>query len=508
MAWSCAIESVPTGGEKDVLPPEVIKASPPNYQTNFENTEIELTFDEFVELKNFNQQFSVSPPLENRVDYNLKGKTLSIAILDTLKENTTYTLNFGNSIVDISEGNPQTSFKYVFSTGPVLDSLKIQGEVHNALSGKPMEGLLAMLYLDADEDSIGFRSKPQFYAVTQEDGTFSIENIKDDNYRLLVLDDKDFNFKITSNKESRGFVTQVIRPGNDSLYHLRTFVETNTLRFNQLKQVGRGKAIVYYSADVPEDFKITEENDSALFIDDREGRDTLTLYYTQGLSDTSLFYAQYAQVADTLFIRNAEFDNVKPSLSAKKVTVTPSDVLTLTSNKPIERFDPSFLVFVKNGDTIATPKLTLEKNGFDIVFDEQPAFGDSYSIHFIPGFVSVFHNQGVDTTSIHFKTKKETDYAFHIISLTQRPKQQSIIQLLDEKNNLVFEKVVTGKANIEAPFLEPAGYTLRVILDENKNGAWDTGDYLNAIQPEKVLYYPEIIELRANWEIETIWNLN
>ena len=67
---------------------------------------------------------------------------------------------------------------------------------------------------------------------------------------------------------------------------------------------------------------------------------------------------------------------------------------------------------------------------------------------------------------------------------------------------------MTGKANIEAPFLEPAGYTLRVILDENKNGTWDTGDYLNAIQPEKVLYYPEIIELRANWEIETIWNLN
>lgn len=507
MACACAIESVPTGGEKDITPPEVIEASPLNYQTNFESTEIELTFDEFVELKNFNQQFSVSPPLENNVDYNLKGKTLNITILDTLKENTTYTLNFGNAIVDISEGNPQTSFKYVFSTGPVLDSLKIQGEVHHALSGKPMEGLLAMLYLDSDEDSIGYKSKPQFYAVTQEDGSFSIENIKDDSYRLLVLDDKDFNFKITSNKEPRGFVAQVIRPGNDSLYHLKTFVETNTLRFNQLKQVGRGKALVYYSADVPDDFRIRDENDSALFIDDREGRDTLTLFYKKGISDTSLFYAQYADVTDSLFIRNAEFDKVKPSLSAKKATVTPSDILTLTSNKPIESFDPSYMVYVKNGDTVAAPKLTLDENGFDLVFDERPTFGDSYKIHFIPGFVSVFHKQQVDTTSISFKTKKETDYAFHIISLTQKAKQQSIVQLLDEKNNLVFEKAVVGNSNIEAPFLEPAGYILRVIIDENKNGVWDTGDYLNSIQPEKVLYYPEIIELRANWEIETIWNL-
>ncbi len=505
--FSCAIESMPTGGEKDITPPEVVESSPTNYQTNFVGAEIELTFDEYVELKNFSQQFSVSPPLENKVDYNLKGKTLNITILDTLKENTTYTLNFGNSIVDISEGNPQTNFKYVFSTGPVLDSLKIQGQVHNALSGKPMEGLLAMLYLESNEDSVGYKSKPQYYAVTQEDGSFSIENIKDENYHLLVVDDKDFNFKITSQKEPRGFVSKLVNPNSDSLYQLRTFVETSGLRFNQLKQTGRGKAFVFYSADVPADFKIKAENDSAVFIDDRNGRDTLTIYYDKGSSDTSLFYAQYADVTDTLFIRNAEFDKVEATLSAKKSTVTPSDVLILTSNKPIEKFDASYLVYVKNGDTVAAPKLTLDKNNFDLVFNEQPAFGDSYTLHFIPGFVSVFHNQMVDTASVSFKTKKETDYAFHIISFTQKANQQSIIQLLDEKNNLIFEKLVTGTANIEAPFLEPAGYILRVIIDANKNGVWDTGNYLESIQPEKVLYYSEVIELRANWEIETLWNL-
>jgi hypothetical protein len=73
---------MPTGGEKDIIPPEVILTSPANYQTNFKSPEIELTFDEFVELKNFNQQFSVSPPLENKVDYNLKGKTLNITVLN------------------------------------------------------------------------------------------------------------------------------------------------------------------------------------------------------------------------------------------------------------------------------------------------------------------------------------------------------------------------------------------------------------------------------------------
>jgi len=498
---------MPTGGEKDIIPPEVILTSPANYQTNFKSPEIELTFDEFVELKNFNQQFSVSPPLENKVDYNLKGKTLNITILDTLKENTTYTLNFGNSIVDISEGNPQTSFKYVFSTGPVLDSLKIQGNVHHALSGKPMEGFLAMLYLDSDEDSVGYRAKPQYYAVTQEDGSFSIENIKDENYRLLVLDDKDFNFKITSRQEPRGFETKLINPGKDSIYHLRTFVEKNRLKFNQLKQTGVGKALVYYSADVPDGFKITDKNENPIFIDDRNGRDTLTLFFEKGVSDTSLFYAQYADVTDTLFIRNAEFDKIEPALRAKRAVVTPSDILTLTSNKPIENFDPSYLIYVKNGDTVAAPKLTLDENGFDLVFDERPSFGDKYTVHFIPGFVSAFYQEQVDTASVGFKTKKETDYAFHIISLTQEADQQSVIQLLDEKNTLVFETTVVGKKTIEVPFLEPDGYILRVIIDDNKNGVWDTGNYLEQIQPERVLYYPEVIELRANWEIETIWDL-
>ena len=141
------------------------------------------------------------------------------------------------------------------------------------------------------------------------------------------------------------------------------------------------------------------------------------------------------------------------------------------------------------------------------MFDERPAFGDQYNVHFIPGFVTVFYQENVDTASVSFKTKKETDYAFHIISLTQEDNQQSIIQLLDEKNTLAFQKIVTGKANIEVPFLEPAGYILRVIIDENKNGVWDTGNYLKSVQPETVLYYPEVIELRANWEIETIWDL-
>ena len=505
--FSCAIVSVPTGGERDITPPEIIESSPENYKTNFKSTEIELTFDEYVELKNFNQQFSISPPLENKIDYQLKGKTLLITILDTLKENTTYTLNFGNSILDITEGNPQTNFKYVFSTGPILDSLKVRGEVHNALSGKPMEGLLAMLYLPTDEDSVGFKTKPKYYAVTQEDGSFSIENIKSDNYNLLVLEDRDFNFMITSGKEPRGFENNTIHPAVDSIYHLRTFVEKSDLKFNLVKQTGLGMAQIYYSADVPADFKITEKNGHAVFVDDREGRDTLTLFYEKDDSDTSIFYAQYEKVTDTLFIRNAKFDKVKPKISVKKATVTPSDFLTLTSNKPIESFDVSQLVFVKNKDTIPTPKLTLNKNSFDLVFDEQPVFGDQYNIHFTPSFATVFGNLNVDTTSLSFKTKKETDYAFHIISLTQKENQQSIVQLLDEKNNLVFEKSVLGKAHIEVPFLEPSGYVLRVIIDDNKNGVWDTGNYLEQSQPETVLYYPEVIELRANWEIETIWNL-
>jgi len=190
LAVSCAIESVPSGGDKDTTPPEVVETTPPNFTKNFDYSEIVIEFDEYVQLKGFSQQFSISPPLEGKIDHQLKGKKLTLTLDDTLAKNTTYTLSFGNSIVDITEGNAQTTYKYVFSTGDIIDSLAIQGHVHNALRGNPVEGVLAMLYPKGMEDSAAYLSKPLYYTTTLEDGFFRIDHIAHADYNLIIVDDK------------------------------------------------------------------------------------------------------------------------------------------------------------------------------------------------------------------------------------------------------------------------------------------------------------------------------
>ena len=132
----CAKKSMPTGGFKDTLPPLMINASPKMNTVFFDKEKITITFDEFIILKDLNKQLIISPPLEPD-QYNVKpqgtvSKKIQIQLLDSLVEGTTYTFNFGESIEDNNEGNPLPFFRYAFSTGPIIDSLEIRGEITDA----------------------------------------------------------------------------------------------------------------------------------------------------------------------------------------------------------------------------------------------------------------------------------------------------------------------------------------------------------------------------------------
>ncbi|MCT4624134.1 MAG: hypothetical protein N4A46_10970, partial [Schleiferiaceae bacterium] len=363
------------------------------------------------------------------------------------------------------------------------------------------------LYSENATDSFAFKNKPLYYSVTQEAGSFSIENVSDQPYRLIVVDDKDFNFKVSSNQELLGFEGEILDPVIDTVYHARMFNGERDLEFNLARQVGFGKAEIYYSNDVPEDFAVSFEKKREFFLDFDKGRDTIVVWFEELEGDTTLFYNTYDGRLDTVFLRKADFDKKEFTLKEKQPTVTPSSILTLKSDMPIEELNSAFCTFVKNEDTIPTPKLTLSESSYEIEIEGDIAFGDQYQLHVLPDFATSFFGDQADTSSYKFSTKKERDYAFHIINLEQFSGQQSIIQLLDKKNNVVFEKVVLGSEKFDVPFLDPDSYVLRLIIDRNKNNKWDTGDYLNQVQPEKVIYYPDPIELRANWEIETIWKI-
>lgn len=189
----CAKQVAPQGGPKDTIPPKVIESDPPNYSVNFESDEVEIEFNEFIQFEELQQQFLSSPPFEEDPDIQLKGKGFLIEFNEPLRDSTTYTLNFGNAITDFREGNPLRNFKYVFSTGPELDSLEVGGNVIGALDLKPREEVLVMLYEDLN-DSVPYNRIPDYVSRTNEDGSYLISNVREDTFKIFALADQNSNY--------------------------------------------------------------------------------------------------------------------------------------------------------------------------------------------------------------------------------------------------------------------------------------------------------------------------
>ena len=142
----CAQIVVPSGGPKDLSPPAVEKYVPDSAATRFSSKTITIVFDEYIQLTDLQKEMSISPPMRIAPEIRAKGKMLQIEIKDSLKKNTTYVINFGSAIRDFTESNAKTDFRYIFSTGAVIDTLKLTGTVKGAYDQKTDKGVLVMLY--------------------------------------------------------------------------------------------------------------------------------------------------------------------------------------------------------------------------------------------------------------------------------------------------------------------------------------------------------------------------
>jgi len=202
---NCAKRGRPTGGKKDSIPPLLVKATPNHKSINFKATKINIAFDEYIKLKDVNKQLIISPPLKNTpliTPIGTASKFINIKILDTLMENTTYTFNFGNSVVDNNEGNKLEHFKYVVSTGTFIDSLKIEGTISDAFNQKSDENVSVMLYEINEHftDSIIFKEKPMYVTSTLDSTNFELSNLKAGKYLLVLLNNQATIIFIKQNK--------------------------------------------------------------------------------------------------------------------------------------------------------------------------------------------------------------------------------------------------------------------------------------------------------------------
>ncbi len=189
VATGCAQIGAPMGGPRDSLSPVLLQSQPANRTINFTGKNITLTFDEYVQLQNLQQTLLVSPTPKRVPDINFKLKEVTIKIRDTLEPNTTYSIDLGNSIQDINENNPFRNFRYVFSTGPYIDSLTFSGNIRLAETGKTDSTLIVLLYKDLDDSAV-LKYKPRYTARVDSSGKFKFNNLPGGTYHVFGLKDE------------------------------------------------------------------------------------------------------------------------------------------------------------------------------------------------------------------------------------------------------------------------------------------------------------------------------
>jgi len=187
---ACAKVGSPTGGRRDRLPPVVVKSVPLNGARNFRGNKLEIVFNEYVVLDNINDKFMVSPPMKKKPRVFIRGKNVEVEFDDKLKDSTTYTFYFQDAIKDLNEGNILQNYQFVFSTGPVIDSLSVTGNIYNSFNLEAPEKTLVLLYREL-ADSAVVKHLPEYISRVDQNGYFRIDNVRPGIYRLYGLKDGD-----------------------------------------------------------------------------------------------------------------------------------------------------------------------------------------------------------------------------------------------------------------------------------------------------------------------------
>jgi len=512
----CARRGTPTGGPKDTTPPVLIKAEPENLTTEFKAKKIKLYFDEYIKLEDVQNQLIVSPPLKYNPEVLPQGgasKYVEITLKDTLLENTTYTLNFGQSIVDNNEGNPNSFLTYVFSTGTYIDSLTVSGVVKDAFNKNADEFISVMLY-EIDTvytDSTTYNKPPNYITNTLDSTTiFQLKYLKAGKYAIIAIKDEAKNNVFDQNTDKIGFIEDTVYLPTDTVYLLNLFKEIPNYILKTPNYAAANKIIFGYSGgDQKLDIEaLTEIPDSirTLVVKDPE-KDTLNYWFTPFEIDSIIFKVTNEN------LKKIDTFTVKPrKLAADSLMLIPShrskinfaDEFYITSSIPVVAIDTTKMA-IFNKDTIAVnfkAQLDTAQNRMLMDFEKEP--DEIYYLNLLPNSITDFFGESNDTINYRLSTGGYADYGNLRLNLAGEITYPIFVQLTDEKGKLYREIYLSEATAIDFNTLEPGNYLIRIIFDSNANGRWDTGNYLKKIQPERVIYYPGVIEMRANWEkIET-----
>lgn len=509
---NCAKRGTITGGDKDTIAPKIINSVPGNFTTNFKGNEIKINFDELIKVKDINKQLIISPPMKKQpiiIPQGSASKYISIKILDTLVPNTTYSFNFGQSITDNNEGNPYSQFKYVFSTGNYVDSLTVVGKVKDAYEQKPDSFISVMLY-DAKTftDSTVYKETPLYITNTLDSlKVFSLENLKEGAYRIVAIKDKANNNKYNPDTDKIGFIDYPILIPTSDMFELELFQEKKPFKAIKPTQESNNKLFLGYEGDF-KNTKITASYDNKV-VPIKIGKfptkdkDSVQIFYPNIKMDSlqitvnnGAFTKQFSTRLKSLKeVDTLDIENKTGSVLAFR------DAFVLKSTTPINLIDESKIT-LKNKDSVAV-KFTTKYLDFDqeIVFDFKKEENEKYTIELLPGAIKDFYDKPNDSLKFDFTTKQFSDYGNLRINLTNVKRFPYIIELLD-KNEVLYKATSTKETSIYFETIEPKLYTIRIIYDDNSDNEWTTGNYLAKKQAEEIIYFPKLIDVRSNWDVE------
>lgn len=564
--FSCARQMPPSGGPRDITPPRITRSVPANGSLNYKGKSIVITFDEFVVLDKLNEKFMISPPVNKKPNINLKGKSLNIEFLETLKDSTTYTLYFQDAIRDLNEGNPIPNFQFVFSTGSVLDSLSVTGNVYNSSDLEVTENTLILMHKQL-ADSTPVKLLPDYITLADINGGFRINNIREGTYRLYALQDKNNNKKYDLSDEGFAFMdnpAEINRIKNylpvvvvkdtskvklkpllkktpevpliDGEYKL--FLFTAPKKNHYLTSSGRQTSnLLTYTLSLPPDsvkfkFAIPDADKKSYFIEKNSTEDTIDVW----LTDSLLYSRQQINTiigypfTDSTGVTKLKTDTIpmrfiitraartrevikKYTFSTNIIgnTITPGQQIIFSSQTPFRKPDTTKIHLYESEKTgrKAMSYLILKDslNSRRYTLKAKLKEGSAYQLVAETGSFGNIFGEVADSAGMKFSVRTSDMFGELTLNITNVT-ENTIVQLLDNKEKLISEKKISKDGKLIFPLLEKGFYRFRAINDLNGDGKWTTGDYKLKQQPEPVAYLSKEIEVRINFIIEEPWDLS
>lgn len=432
---SCANMIPPSGGPRDSLPPILINAAPKDSTINFNSKKITLTFNEYVEVKEIQQNLLINPVQKTQPIIDYKLNNVFITLKDSLEPNTTYNINFGNSIKDINEGNVAKNTNYVFSTGSKIDNNYINGNIVLAKDGKIDSTLIVVLHSNLSDTAI-LKHKPKYVSKLDGLGNFEFNNLPNILFNVFVLPN-DFSKKYDDSTKLFGFLNYSVL-ATDSTFKstIYAFKEKEVIVLNKQNELNSGK----------EDKKL------------------------KYLISTNL---NKYDINDTTF--NILFN--------KEIKISSTEALMLldSNNKKVEKF--SFYIDSNFKTIVVKNKLVVNAN-YSLIIDKE-------MIH------DTLNNKLSKTDTIKISAFKESDYGKLKIKLNNIG-TNAVLQIL--KDGRIINSITIKSKEIKLELFKPGEYDVAILIDENKNGVWDTGNYKLKLQPEKVISLSTKLIVKANWD--------